>query len=715
MSLRKHNFSDNSSSSSWGEGLLSYAKFPLLFLCLLSLAVSASATHTASVAIDPSRTNCDSLGNTFTINVKNAGPVTDDEILQVESNSDDITAEMYCHKDVLNYDNYDYITRPKYGQTYYCIAFNALDDFNYCGDGILDNGEECDLSQDNGTICEPPYDGSCQWCNSECEWEEESSFCGDHVLDSEEECDDGNNEDGDGCSSECTVEEECPEEIVTSKIVGEPKEACDYLGEGQEAEECWFVTAETLFTLETNYQTGGSWCNVVDITMDGKIDDEDLNMLLDNWGRTDCFPENDYCERTDVTRNNEVDDSDLAVVLGNFGTTCQQGAETYYRQRWKEGYEDVWGTWGPWSLYTGPFTKKEDSIHELEYYSVDNYCKVEEEHHLEIDIVDSQAPETVKTVGEPKEEWDGESSIFYPEISGLCWKGQNPLECWKVTMKTPIQMECIDQEPHPSGNERLCFYVELDGDNATADYCERLKGNASDDGYCCIGKSSVELFFAEESEHNLKYYCVDELQNKSAIDDEKFKVEGRTFEIQINKKWNLISVPFVLTDSNIARVLEDIIENVESVWSYDAFTKQWKTYRPNSPGTNTLHSLEPGEGYWLAAYSNDTLVLQGSLFGPVSMPPSKSLKRGLNLIGYYGTDGLESYNGPQGNGKTAGCALYSLGTSVWDKGWTSLWTYWEPDNPIQWKFLGKNDRMDPGAGYWVIASEDSVYSYSTTC
>ena len=38
---------------------------------------------------------------------------------------DNVSAEMYCHEDVLNYDNYDYIINPVLGETYYCVAFNA--------------------------------------------------------------------------------------------------------------------------------------------------------------------------------------------------------------------------------------------------------------------------------------------------------------------------------------------------------------------------------------------------------------------------------------------------------------------------------------------------------------------------------------------------------------------------------------------------------------
>ncbi len=40
------------------------------------------------------------------------------------NNSDNVSAEIYCDTDVLNYDNDDRFT-PEYGKTYYCVAFNA--------------------------------------------------------------------------------------------------------------------------------------------------------------------------------------------------------------------------------------------------------------------------------------------------------------------------------------------------------------------------------------------------------------------------------------------------------------------------------------------------------------------------------------------------------------------------------------------------------------
>ncbi len=42
------------------------------------------------------------------------------------TNTNNKSAELYCGSDVLNYDNYDYVSQPVGGNTYYCVAFNAL-------------------------------------------------------------------------------------------------------------------------------------------------------------------------------------------------------------------------------------------------------------------------------------------------------------------------------------------------------------------------------------------------------------------------------------------------------------------------------------------------------------------------------------------------------------------------------------------------------------
>lgn len=61
-----------------------------------------------------------------------------------------------------------------------------------CGDGILDDGEQCD----DGNLIDG--DG----CSAQCTTE----FCGDGILSPGEQCDDGNLLNGDGCSATCEFE-----------------------------------------------------------------------------------------------------------------------------------------------------------------------------------------------------------------------------------------------------------------------------------------------------------------------------------------------------------------------------------------------------------------------------------------------------------------------------------------------------------------------------
>jgi cysteine-rich repeat protein len=63
----------------------------------------------------------------------------------------------------------------------------------YCGDGILDPGEQCD---------DGPLNGSPGYCDSNCT----PAGCGNGNVGFDEECDDGNTTSCDGCSSTCRLE-----------------------------------------------------------------------------------------------------------------------------------------------------------------------------------------------------------------------------------------------------------------------------------------------------------------------------------------------------------------------------------------------------------------------------------------------------------------------------------------------------------------------------
>jgi cysteine-rich repeat protein len=80
-----------------------------------------------------------------------------------------------------------------------CSAICTIEAF--CGDGILDSGEQCD---DGNTI---DNDG----CSAICIIE---PFCGDGIVDQGEACDDGNEVNGDGCENDCTLTDVCANSTI---------------------------------------------------------------------------------------------------------------------------------------------------------------------------------------------------------------------------------------------------------------------------------------------------------------------------------------------------------------------------------------------------------------------------------------------------------------------------------------------------------------------
>lgn len=71
-----------------------------------------------------------------------------------------------------------------------------------CGNALVDNGEECDVPGETGVYSQTIVG---RQCNASCDF---GPYCGDGILQTiyAEQCDDGNNDDGDFCSSLCKIE-----------------------------------------------------------------------------------------------------------------------------------------------------------------------------------------------------------------------------------------------------------------------------------------------------------------------------------------------------------------------------------------------------------------------------------------------------------------------------------------------------------------------------
>ena len=390
------------------------------------------------------------------------------------------------------------------------------------------------------------------------------------------------------------------------------------------------------------------------------------------------------------------------------------------------------------------FNIEEESCHLIEIEATDNTGS--KATHQQCVFVDNTPPESVKVVGEPKTMWDGEDANFY-NISDKCWGNESDsIHCWEVTKTTTINLTCEDPEPHPVDDSTLCFQVEFDGDDITEKYChaqnERIEGGTKWDphglGYCCVPNQVKHFQFMEESEHNLKYHCIDALGNHEELNEQKYKVTGTNLQIPLYKKWNLISVPFTLINDDPEEVFDDL-ENVDSVWTYDSVAGEWLKWSPGAP--NNLDSIDPGWGYWVLMQDDEMLKIGGGLMEPAKLPPSKELVPGWNLIGYYGVSWelypyMADYKYECGDywnteerlvyGDKAYCALSSLiDTQEGHPRWSSIWSYLNcGGHNAAW--LGLNscasegiqaelDRMYVGRGYWVEMDVADTYAPATTC
>ncbi len=222
-----------------------------------------------------------------------------------------------------------------------------------------------------------------------------------------------------------------------------------------------------------------------------------------------------------------VNSSTLITMTASKGSACFSNTTTFYRITKVDGkncYDNnlcqaINGS-GPWINYSKPFSINEESCHLVEFYS--SFDGNSEQIKKQCAIVDNTAPLGNKTVSEPEEKWSGQDSSFY-DIKERCWNATNGMECWKVTTMTAINLDCIDSQLS-AGNRKVCFNVGFDGDDNTVKYCNEFSGQMNQ-SYCCLNRQvPINFYFREESEHQLKFYCKDDLGNAGLIDDEMFKV-----------------------------------------------------------------------------------------------------------------------------------------------------------------------------------------------
>lgn len=214
------------------------------------------------------------------------------------------------------------------------------------------------------------------------------------------------------------------------------------------------------------------------------------------------------------------------------------------------------------------------------------------------------------------------------------------------------------------------------------------------------GNFSVDADYEETISFNLTFnkvgvyaieFVLDDLDNGLLVEDEiSFAVTGVSRDVELNKGWNLMSLPIVPDNKAIAAVLAPIMGNVTSVHYYNAATAKWLIYAP--PDFTTLTTIEDGKAYWInmKAATNLTVVGQAVAppgYGPV--PPSYSVVQGWNMVGFR--------------------ALDTMTVDDYLKGTNYVRIYgFDLGEGVGWFSLTSSQNMTPGLGYWVAFSTPGI-------
>ena len=160
------------------------------------------------------------------------------------------------------------------------------------------------------------------------------------------------------------------------------------------------------------------------------------------------------------------------------------------------------------------------------------------------------------------------------------------------------------------------------------------------------------------------------------------------FTISLSSGWNLISIPLEQEDTTLITVLSSIAGQYDIVKYYDTtdLNDPWKTYRVGA-STNDLIGIDHKMGFWVHMLNPANITVVGD--EPVST--DITLYAGWNLVGY-----------PSSFPENVANALWGTGADqveVCDLAEPGLIKEVEPTYIMQ-----------PGEGYWIHVSVDSVWT-----
>ena len=196
--------------------------------------------------------------------------------------------------------------------------------------------------------------------------------------------------------------------------------------------------------------------------------------------------------------------------------------------------------------------------------------------------------------------------------------------------------------------------------------------------------------------YTIAFRLLDEADAELVREDVSVTVAGVSFVVELNKGWNLMSLPIIPDNSAIATVLAGIGTNwqtkVEYVWYYDPTitdpTKRWRSYKPGLSNP-TLNKIEDGKAYWIHMEDAAQLTVVGvAIVLPGEVPPTYSVRAGWNMVGFKSIEPMKAGD-------------YLEGTDL-------VRTYGYDLKQGGWFPLAASANMTAGLGYWVAFSEPGI-------
>jgi hypothetical protein len=162
----------------------------------------------------------------------------------------------------------------------------------------------------------------------------------------------------------------------------------------------------------------------------------------------------------------------------------------------------------------------------------------------------------------------------------------------------------------------------------------------------------------------------------------------------LKQGWNLVSIPFIQTETELSKVLEDIDGKYDAVQAYIVLDANdpWKQYLDGKPFGNDLTNINEKIGFWVYITEAGDTIFQYNGTLPLTNQ-TVPLFPGWNLVGFP-----------------------SLENKVRDDGLNNI--QFGPDIDLvqtynatsgSWEDIGQFDLLEPERGYWIHSMVSKIW------